>query len=93
MIESNRQSGKTTRIVNYVIDQLYSVGQCIATEHTCLEYENPTKEMVDYFIDRVKYRVEIQSYHYKTVNTDIIVVDIKGKKIPMVYFTLKDCKN
>ncbi len=34
MIESNRQSGKTTRIINNVIEQLYSVGQCIATDHT-----------------------------------------------------------
>lgn len=37
MIESNRQSGKTTRIINNVIEQLYSVGQCIATDHTCFE--------------------------------------------------------
>lgn len=93
MIESNRQCGKTTRIINNVIEQLYSVGQCIATDHTCFEHESPTKEMVEYFIEKVKYRVEVQSYGSKTVNTDIVLVDIEGKKIPVGHFALLDKKH
>lgn len=49
--------------------------------------------MVEYFIEKVKYRVEVQSYGSKTVNTDIVLVDIEGKKIPVVYFALIDKKH
>ena len=37
-IEMLRQSGKTTRIANFVIDQLHSVGEVIVTDHTSFEF-------------------------------------------------------
>jgi hypothetical protein len=39
-IEMLRQSGKTTRIANFVIDQLHSVGEVIVTDHTSFEFSD-----------------------------------------------------
>ena len=34
-----RRSGRTTRIKNFIVDQLLSVGGCIATDHTVFEHD------------------------------------------------------
>lgn len=33
-----RRSGRTTRIKNFIVDQLMSVGGCVATDHTSFEH-------------------------------------------------------
>ena len=33
-----RQTGRTTRIVQHVVEQLYSVGTCVATDHIVYEF-------------------------------------------------------
>jgi pyrimidine operon attenuation protein/uracil phosphoribosyltransferase len=54
------------------------------------EYENISTEMVEHFIDIVKYRVEFQSHNHKTIKTDTVIVYVNDKKIPMVHFVLTD---
>jgi hypothetical protein len=41
--ERLRQTGRTSRIVDFAIDQLFTVGSTIVTDHTALEgYDNRT---------------------------------------------------
>ena len=51
-----RQTGRTTRIVNHITEQLFSVGRCIATDHTAYEYDR-SKITLLYLIERVKKNV------------------------------------
>lgn len=48
-----RQTGRTSRIINFTIDQLFSVGEVIVTDHVAFEYPS-TLKMLHYFIDRVE---------------------------------------
>ena len=61
MIE-NRQSGRTTRIVDFTIEQLCSVGECIITDHTVFEYPKMiTNSHLKNFIERVNNRLKFQT--------------------------------
>ena len=51
--EKMRQTGRTTRIVQYVAEQLYNVGTCIATDHIVYEY-TPTFKMLHHFREKVE---------------------------------------
>ena len=46
-----RQTGRTSRIVDFAIDQLYSVGEVILTDHTAFEYPGITQSKIQFFID------------------------------------------
>jgi len=83
-MENNRQTGKTARIINHVVDQLFSVGKCISTDHTTFEFEKLSKDQIDYFIEKVERRMTFESNGLAKVNSRIL--DIDGKK--MVEFTL-----
>lgn len=83
-MENNRQTGKTARIINHVVDQLFSVGKCISTDHTTFEFEKLPKDQIDYFIEKVERRINFESNGLAKVNSRIL--DIGGKK--MVEFTL-----
>ena len=90
-MEKNRQTGRTSRIINHVVNELFSVGRCISTDHTTFEFEkyfenNPAEqaEQTDYFIEKVKRRMDFESYG--SAKVDAKVIDVDGKK--MVEFTL-----
>lgn len=78
-----RQTGRTTRIVQYVVEQLYNVGTCVATDHVVYEY-TPKRSMLNNFEDMVKREVNIRSHGSKKVNTTHIQVD----DIPYIKFEL-----
>jgi hypothetical protein len=82
-----RQTGRTTRIVNYIVEQLYSVGTCIATDHIVYEFA-PTIKMLDPLKKLVEREVQFRSYGSKTVK--ISNVNIEG--IPYVEFRLVNKK-
>lgn len=86
-MEKNRQTGRTTRIVDHIVEQLFSVGECISTDHICFEYENISSQHLLHLIEKVKRRVEIESNGVKTTKSNIFWVDTK-KKIPMVHFKI-----
>lgn len=49
-----RQTGRTTRIINFVIDQLYSAGEVIVTDHVSFEYRGKIhKTDIQIFVDRI----------------------------------------
>jgi hypothetical protein len=54
-IERLRQTGKTTRIANFVIDQLHSVGEVIVTDHTSFEFpESNNTSSIRNLIEKVE---------------------------------------
>lgn len=79
--ELHRQTGRTTRIIQYVVEQLYSVGICIATDHTMYEF-TPDMEMLEFFKEKVEREVQFRSYGSKKIKTSD--VDIEG--IPYIKF-------
>ncbi len=76
-----RQTGRTTRIVQYVVEQLYDVGVCVATDHTVYEYE-PKLSMLIHFKEAVKREIDFRSQGSKKIKTK----DIKIEGIPYVKF-------
>lgn len=72
-IERLRQTGKTTRIVNFVIDQLYSVGEVIVTDHTSFEFPNNNNTpSIETLIDKVYKLIEVDSFGNVKVKHEII---------------------
>jgi hypothetical protein len=61
-IERFRQTGRTTRIANFVIDQLHSVGEVIVTDHTSFEFPGKdTTSSIKYLIEKVEKLLEVSS--------------------------------
>jgi hypothetical protein len=79
-----RQSGRTSRIADFAIDQLYSVGECIVTDHIIFEYPSLKSRHLQNLIDKVRFRFEMTSYGNSTVSHEII----KMGKVPMVHFKI-----
>jgi hypothetical protein len=83
-----RQTGRTTRIVQHVVEQLYSVGTCVATDHIVYEFA-PKIKMLKHFKEMVEREVQFRSYGSQTVKTSHL--NIEG--IPYVKFELVNKKN
>jgi ribosome biogenesis protein Nip4 len=70
-----RQTGRTSRIINFVVDQLFSVGRCIATDHTVFEFDKLPMKNLDFFIRKVEERILISSNGEMKVSSKVIRVD------------------
>jgi len=89
MSEEIRQSGRTTRIMDFTIEQLCSVGECIITDHTVFEYPGKiTNAYLKEFIKRVNDRLQYQTSGYKSCKGEIKKLD----DIKVVHFKLKQNK-
>jgi hypothetical protein len=84
-----RQTGRTTRIVQHVVDQLFSVGTCVATDHVVYEYENPKLSMLGYFKEKVEREIEFRSHGSKGVKT----TDLNVNEIPYIKFEIIKINN
>ena len=50
-----RRSGRTTRIKNFIVEELFSVGGCVATDHTVFEHpELNTRTSLQHLIKHVE---------------------------------------
>lgn len=50
-----RRSGRTTRIKNFIVEELFSVGGCVATDHTVFEHpELNTRTSLQHLIKQVE---------------------------------------
>jgi len=78
-MEKNRQTGRTSRIINHVVNELFSVGKCISTDHTTFEFEKLPKSQINAFIKKVERRINFESYG--SAKVDSKVLDIDGKKM------------
>lgn len=75
-MEEKRQSGRTTRIANFVIDQLFSVGHCITADHTAFEYPKASSAILtDHLIAKVEKGFESMNYNGNLLKTKIVKVD------------------
>ena len=79
-----RQTGRTTRIVNHIVDQLYCVGECIATDHVYFEFTDLPLKYLETLIEKV--RVEIDRL---SRGSRIIRVEIISGAIPLAHFKLR----
>jgi len=85
-----RQIGRTTRIIDFTIEQLCSVGECIVTDHTVFEYPNKvTNAYLKTFIKRVNNRLQYQTNGYRSCKGEIKKVD----NIKVVHFKLNQNKD
>lgn len=91
-MERNRQTGRSSRIVNHVTEQLFSVGGCISTDHVFFEFDNLKSKNLRNFIDRVRRRVETESGGLKTIDFEIVKVVTSKEIVPAVYFKIELCK-
>lgn len=67
-MEKNRNTGRTSRIASFVVDQLYTTGQVIVTDHIQFEYPNSSLRSLDVLIERVKFLLH---YNNKKLNYEI----------------------
>ena len=75
-IERLRRTGKTTRIANFVIDQLYSTGEVIVTDHTSFEFPNSNNtSSIEYLLEKVYRLIEANSDGDIKVEHKIIKLD------------------
>jgi hypothetical protein len=75
-IERLRRTGKTTRIANFVIDQLYSTGEVIVTDHTSFEFPNSNNtSSIENLLEKVYRLIEANSDGDIKVEHKIIKLD------------------
>jgi hypothetical protein len=88
-----RQTGRTTRIANYAIDQLLSCGNVIVTDHFVFESDSPGKSQ-EHLIDKV-YEIWHKLYAplnwYKNTELNVKMYPLHGfpKHIRVIHFNLK----
>jgi hypothetical protein len=84
--ERLRQTGRTSRIVDFAIDQLFTVGSTIVTDHTALE-SSLVGYNLDPSIDNLIHRIHDRFRFYNTSpNKKLAHRKIKADNIPMVRF-------
>ena len=83
--ERNRQTGRTTRIIDFVIEQLHSVGECIVTDHTVFEFpDKGLRSALADFIEKTNRRLEFQTSRRKSCTGTIL----KADKFNIVHFKM-----
>lgn len=61
-----RQAGKSSRIADFAVDQLYSVGEVIVTDHTVFEYPTSnTRDSLKHLCDKIERKFQISDYQRK----------------------------
>ncbi len=83
-----RQTGRSSRIANFAIEQLFSVGQVIVTDHTVFEYPKVPQKSLMFLIDKIRRGIEINTQGHKTVSSKIKKLD----DIYVIHFKLINVK-
>lgn len=60
-----RQTGRTSRIADFAINQLFETGQCIVTDHIAFEYDSLSMRNLENLITKVLDGVKYKSYGSK----------------------------
>ncbi len=77
-----RQTGRSSRIASFAVDQLLSVGQVIVTDHTVFEYPGSGSKPLKYLIKKVEEGLRTQPVPIKLISDvkqvgDIYVIHFK----------------
>ena len=84
-----RQTGRTSRIVDFVVDQLFQFGQCISTDHVAYEYENLSMSGLTNFVTKVLDRVKQHTQGTKKAEYNVQKVN----NIYVVHFRMVKANN
>ncbi len=76
-----RQTGRTTMIVQYVIEQLDTVGTCVVTDHVDYEF-GATRQILNHFEGMVRREMELRTHNSKKIKT----THLKVEEIPYIKF-------
>ena len=82
--EKTRQTGRSSRIIAHIVDELFSVGECISTDHTVFEFGDIKQASLENFIQRVIAQVELMSSG--TSKVEYQIGEVFGYKV--VHFTM-----
>jgi hypothetical protein len=83
-----RRTGRTTRIVNHIVEQLMSVGGCIATDHAAFENDGfNVKSLEKAIVDKV-----LDAYNAKNKHSNLKIKKtiFHYNGIPLVHFKVID---
>lgn len=83
-----RQTGRTTRIVDFVVQQLLETGQCICTDHTAFEVNGVTQKHFQFLIDSVALRIRLMLAKYEDYNLRAEFDRTERGGIPCIWFQL-----
>lgn len=79
-----RQSGKSSRIADFAVDQLYSVGEVIVTDHTVFEYPTSnTRDSLKHLCDKIERKFQISDYQRKW-SLDVEFHKVKGFNVAYI---------
>ena len=86
-----RRTGKTTRIIDFVVQQLLETGQCICTDHVAFDVIDCDQRQLKPFIDGVYARLSMQLRSEFKLRTQIMRSPIEGHvhNPYYVYFVLE----
>lgn len=86
-----RRTGRTTRTIDFVVQQLLETGQCICTDHVAFEYNDCSQHQLKPFIDGVRKRLLKHLPIKFKVRTQIMRSPIEGhvQNPYYVYFALE----
>lgn len=88
-MEHARCTGRSNRIINFIVEQLVSIGEVIATDHTVFEYPGKVNNTVLlHFIERVQQRIRVE-YRHLDKNIDGKIIKLENG-IKVIHFTLKN---
>ena len=82
-----RQTGRTSRIIDFTVNQLFETGAVIITDHISFEFETTFKQL-DHFVQQVYRRVDLHLRGRK--NKRLKHKYTKIDSIPVIIFTLED---
>ncbi len=83
-----RQTGRTSRIVDFVVDQLYQNLECVATDHTAYEFGRRADGSLRHFVNKVKERLDETSGGRMSCEAEIITLG-RGICLSVVHFRAK----
>lgn len=83
-----RQTGRTTRIVDFAVQQLFSVGEVVVTDHYMFECPKSRREPLLHFIEKVRERVQRES-NGKFIIVPTIIQLQRGSDLHVVHFKMK----
>lgn len=85
----NRQTGRTTRIAQFAVDQLLSVGECIVTDHIVFESVSKSRQLEELKTKIQNLYSATKRPHQETIHCNVIQIENTfcsvGQKLYMLH--------
>lgn len=83
-----RQSGRSTRIASFAVEQLLSTGECIVFDHQVFEYENTQKRHLAKLEELVQKIFNASYHHAREAKLEYSYIDVVSKLTNKTYKAL-----